>query len=372
MQDPFANPDHARHVSPSNRLSRRAFLRTMAGAGISLAGFSILAACGSPLTSSSDISTRPLETTRLRMAKGANICPAPTYLAQPFFKEEGFTDISYLEAPNNNSVEQLSSGQLDMLLQFSGPLLTILDVGKPITVLAGVHIGCFVLFGSERVNTIADLKGKTLTINAFDGPDHAFLSSMLAYVGLDPNTDVTWNTVPTVQGKQLFMDGKTDAFLAFPPVAQELEAKKIGHVVVNSMTDDPWSQYYCCMVTANRDFAFKYPEATKRALRAILKATDLCALHPEQAARFLVDNGNTPNYEYALQAMREIPYNHWRVYDPEDSLRFYALRLHDVGMIKNNPNDLIAAGTNWSFLNQLKTELKTTAAVPQYYCKIQN
>jgi NitT/TauT family transport system substrate-binding protein len=48
----------------------------------------------------------------------------------------------------------------------------------------------------------------------------------------------------------------------------------------------------------------------------------------------------------------------WRVYDPEDSVRFYALRLREAGMIKSTPQRLIAEGTDWRFLNDLKKELK--------------
>jgi NitT/TauT family transport system substrate-binding protein len=39
-------------------------------------------------------------------------------------------------------------------------------------------------------------------------------------------------------------------------------------------------------------------------------------------------------------------------------MRFYALRLHEVGMIKSSPNQLIMDGTDWSFLDELKRELK--------------
>ena len=54
--------------------------------------------------------------------------------------------------------------------------------------------------------------------------------------------------------------------------------------MVNSAADRPWSQYFCCMLIANRDFVRQNPVATKRALRAILKAADLCAHEPERAA----------------------------------------------------------------------------------------
>ena len=127
---------------------------------------------------------------------------------------------------------------------------------------------------------------------------------------------------------------------------------------MNSAVDRPWSQYFCCLVIGNRAFVQQHPVATKRALRAILKAADLCAQDPERAARVLVDRKSTPRYDYALQAMQEIPYNRWREYDPEDTVRFYALRLHEAGMIKSSPQKLIAEGTDWRFFNALKKEMK--------------
>jgi hypothetical protein len=39
-------------------------------------------------------------------------------------------------------------------------------------------------------------------------------------------------------------------------------------------------------------------------------------------------------------------------------LRFYAFRLREAGMIKSTPQRLIAQGTDWRFLNELKRELK--------------
>jgi NitT/TauT family transport system substrate-binding protein len=129
-------------------------------------------------------------------------------------------------------------------------------------------------------------------------------------------------------------------------------------VIVNSAVDRPWSQYFCCMLAGNRDYVQRYPVATMRALRAILKATDLCASDPAGVARRLVDGGFTPRYDYALQTLSENSYDKWREYDPEDTVRFYALRLRDVGFIKSSPQKIIAENTNWRFLNELKRELK--------------
>ena len=98
--------------------------------------------------------------------------------------------------------------------------------------------------------------------------------------------------------------------------------------------------------------------ATRRVTRAILKATDVCVTEPTRAARRLVDAGFTERYDYALRTLNEVPYNAWREYDPGDTIRFYALRLHEAGMIKSTPQQIIAAGTDWRFLNELKRELK--------------
>ena len=107
-----------------------------------------------------------------------------------------------------------------------------------------------------------------------------------------------------------------------------------------------------------RRAAAELPPETTRIRLVGRKAADVCALEPERAARLLVDKGYAPRYDYALQALKEIPYGKWREYDPEDTMRFYSLRLQEVGMIKSSPQKIIAQGTDWRFLNELKQELK--------------
>ena len=111
------------------------------------------------------------------------------------------------------------------------------------------------------------------------------------------------------------------------------------------------------MLAGNPKYVRNHPLATKRVLRAILKAADLCADNPTSAARRLVDGGFTHRYGYALQTLTENGYK-WREYNPEDAVRFYALRLRETGFIKSSPQKIIAEGTDWRFLNELKRELK--------------
>ena len=77
-----------------------------------------------------------------------------------------------------------------------------------------------------------------------------------------------------------------------------------------------------------------------------------------QVEQQIVDGGFLPRYDDALQTISELPYDKWREYDAEDTIRFYALRMHEAGMIKATPQKIIADGADWRFLNELKRELK--------------
>ena len=75
---------------------------------------------------------------------------------------------------------------------------------------------------------------------------------MAAEVGLDAR-DVHWVSDPKVKPIELFVGGRIDAFLGFPPEPQQLRAAHVGHVLVNTAVDRPWSQYFCCMLAGSPD-----------------------------------------------------------------------------------------------------------------------
>jgi NitT/TauT family transport system substrate-binding protein len=235
----------------------------------------------------------PPETTRIRLVRSPAICISPLYLAEELLRLEGFTEIEYVRMTGNLFTQAVAAGQVDVAMNFIGPLVISVDERAPVVILSGVHAGCFELFGSERVRAVRDLKGKTVAIPGKGDPQHVFLASMMSYVGIDPRADVTWVTRPFAESTRLLAEGKIDGFLGIPPEPQELRARKIGRLIVDSAVDRPWSQYFCCMAYTNRDFARRYPIATKRALRAVLKAADFCAADPAAAAQTVVTKGYT-------------------------------------------------------------------------------
>ena len=321
-----------------------------------LAGTSLFGVAGLFAGASVAAAEPALETTRIRLPRFPfdTACLAPLWVAEELLRAEGFTDIEYISTPAARLL--LAAGEIDFHLNDIFNHLMQLDAGIPLVLLGGVHTGCFELFASNSVKSIRELEGRTISVS--DRGRQAFVEMMVAYVGLDPRKDVNLVSHPTVEAIQLLADGKVDAVLGFPPEPQELRARKIGHSIVNTATDRPWSQYFCCLAAGRRDFVAKNPVATKRVLRSFLKAANLCAQEPERVARFLTERGYIRNHAYAAQALKEIPYNRWRELDSADTVRYFALRLHETGVIKATPQKLLAAGADWRFLNELKQELK--------------
>ena len=161
--------------------------------------------------------------------------------------------------------EDLGSGKLDFQSHLTLDHAIAIDRGLPITVVTEVHAGCYELFAHGGIRSIADLKGKRV------GSESILLSLMAAYVGLDPKRDLNLVDDRAAKPLELFAEGKLDAYLAFPPEVQELHARKVGHVILRTAVDRPWSQYFCRMLAANREYAAPYPVATKHVIRAVIE-----------------------------------------------------------------------------------------------------
>ena len=301
----------------------------------------------------------PLETNRIRIARTTAICFAPIYVAsEGLLQAEGFADVSYEQRGISDAPSLIVDGAADFGATDVSSTLVNLDRSQNLVVLGGLHGGCYELFTSGDVKGLRDLKGKKIAIPGLHSGRHLTLTAMLAHVGVDANKDINWITNPAAESIRLLADGKVDAYLGFPPEPQELRAKKIGRLILSMTTDRPWSEHYCCLIIARRDYVKSNPVATKRALRAILKAAAICTGEPERATRVLVERKLTDKYDYALQMMKELSFSRWRDYDPTASLRFYALRLHEAGMIRTTPQKLIAQGSEFRFIDELRKELK--------------
>jgi NitT/TauT family transport system substrate-binding protein len=170
--------------------TRRRFLATasLAGAAGVLPFFGARAAEAGP------------ETTTIKLPIAPAICTMPQMITRQLLQAEGFTDIRFVDEPEPpaNAAHQLARGDVDLMVNYASNFILGLDKGAATTLLAGVHGGCFVLFGPEDAHGIAGLKGKTVGVQGFGSGGDLLMSLMSALVGLDPKKDLRWIANPTL------------------------------------------------------------------------------------------------------------------------------------------------------------------------------
>jgi NitT/TauT family transport system substrate-binding protein len=341
------------------------------GAGLGLGGVAgaALFGCGEDGASKVDLADdgRPPEVSRIRMAAfdTSSLCLAPIVLAPDFFPEEGLI-AELLSFPETAELSKaVGDGKLDFAQDFASATIAGAASGHKVTFLAGLHSGCTEVFVREGINSAADLAGKKIGVPFGDttaSSSYAFLLTFMSFIGVPVDRSVKSYDADKLPG--LLLNGQLDAVVGVAPYSDNLRGVPGIRVILSTTDDRPWSDYYCCTLFANTEFVKKNPIATKRVLRTVLKATDLIAQQPEQAARRLVELGSFLDYDATLKFIKHLPYGLWRSVNPEDSLRFYALRLKEVGAIKKTPDQVIAR-TDWRFLNQLKREVAYAPGNPQ-------
>src|SRR5262245_40043782 len=107
----------------------------------------------------------PPETTRIRLSRYAFdvACVAPMWVAEELLRAEGFSTVEYVEFTGD--IDMLASGKQDLILYDSPGFILALDEGQPILVLGGIHGGCYELFGTDRVRSVLDLRGRTVAVS---------------------------------------------------------------------------------------------------------------------------------------------------------------------------------------------------------------
>ena len=341
-------------------LSRRSLLRGAAGAGVAATAAVLFPGCGSD-SKSGVAAEGPPETTTVRMNRNPLSCFAAATLAADFMKQEGLTDIQWASLNLPDQFPAVASGAIDVHMYPAYLAASRIDAGDNIVLLGGIHVGCWQVFGSPQINSLSDFRGKKIATGGPTTPDTVLLAATLASVGLDVRRDVELVNSSFMEGVRRLASGEVDGAWALPPFSTQIRKQNIGHVVVDSVVDRPWSQYYCCMVGVNRTFMTANPIATKRIMRSFMKAADVIAMDPDRGAQTMVNLGmaEQKDYQELVADLRMMPFNVWRRYDPVDTLNYYSLRLRDAGLVNGTPEQVISRGTDFRYLQELRQELKT-------------
>jgi NitT/TauT family transport system substrate-binding protein len=336
---------------------RQLLLRTL-GTGAALVAGSALAACARQSEAASVLPAP--ETTTIRIVTPPE-CDPGIWLAQDYLREEGFTDVSYV---NTNFTVRgwLKDGLADIAPAHPEFLVAAIDAGLPLTVLAPLHSSCLELWVDPSVGTIRDLRGRRISVRVGDMSDQffAFFAALLGYSGMDPLKDVHFVEagIDNYAGMiNAFKERRVEAVLAGGAEGPRLRRlKTLGNVILDTMTDKPWSQYECCHLVANRDWARQNPVAAKRATRAVINATTSAAPDHARAAHDSVAMG-FPKEESLVKAAMDMCRYNWRDVEPTETVRWFALRLAEANVIKSTPQQIIDRGTDFAFLRQLRSQL---------------
>jgi NitT/TauT family transport system substrate-binding protein len=290
-------------------------------------------------------------------------CDAQLWVVEETLREEG------IQAKFGGG---LRDGTADFVTVYANFQITGIDAGFPLLVLAGGHTGCIEMWAAPGIRSISDLRGKTY--QAFDrvakfgdraaaGIFYGFLLSTLAHIGLDPAEMKIVDVPGDHDVERDYREGRSDVItlaVAAGPLMRRNPSRR-GSVILDTSVDKPWSQNYCCLLATHRDFAKANPVTVKRVTRAFVRAGDLVASDKKAAvrtglSRFYKDS-KVLTAEVLDETIAMLSYD-WREFDPEETVRFFALRLRDAKLVKKSPQQILDEGSDLAYFRQLRKELK--------------
>lgn len=337
-------------------LTRREVLRRSAGIAAAVAGGRLLAPYLAPSVFARQGATLPPpETTTIRL--GTLPCDHPIMAAEAFLQQEGFTRVEILAAG------QLASGRVDLDVAFTVfDIAQLLESGQRVVAFAGLHPGCVEIWAQPGINSLQDLRGRTLVVRSrtLGNFAYAYPAIALKHAGVDPG-QVNWVVQPDANPLDLFLEGRNDAVFAAAVGAGALRANPAnrGHVIHSQLMDRPWSTLPCCVIVAKEEWYRANPIAAKRAVRAILRAADAQTPSRFDAVKRVTDRGlfgGPANFNHVLYAASMVPAN-WRDLNVERGLRFYGQLLTEVGLLKVSVSDLVRT-VDPRILEDLRAELR--------------
>src|ERR1700759_1467473 len=139
--------------------SRRHLLTNIAVAGAT--GFAGLGAAGFYGGRKSVAAEPPPEVTTIRFERDPVACIAPQ-AAEDLLHAEGFTDTRYVDAGSETIGNMIAHGEVDFGRTYAPAFIMDMEARIPFTLLCGLHLGCFELFGRNDIRAMADLKGRSV------------------------------------------------------------------------------------------------------------------------------------------------------------------------------------------------------------------
>ncbi|MFP3091353.1 ABC transporter substrate-binding protein [Treponema sp. TIM-1] len=226
---------------------------------------------------------------------GPGLCSAPFFIAEElgYFAEEGLKwehvmiDIGQIPLLLTNGTIDVTNNLLDGMIQ---PIANGLQIKIPL----GLHTGCtrIVVRKDSGIQKLSDLRGKRIGTMGLASPPNIILQRYLAEEGIrtvEPNSEVEWVVYSGPELALALKNGQVDAIATGDPPAYAAEKEGWARTIADTSKDGYLKDEYCCVVAVNNEVAKNHPAVLAKVLRAVQKAAQYTAEHPEETARLVAE-----------------------------------------------------------------------------------
>ncbi|MDR0287395.1 MAG: ABC transporter substrate-binding protein [Clostridiales bacterium] len=255
------------------------------------------------------------------------------YVAQEkgYYKDAGL-DVQIIQPPEDGALPLLAAGSAQFAVSFQEDIATALDAENPLPVIAVSSLlqhntSGLISLKSKNINTPKDLEGKKYA--TWDMPlEKAILKDIITKDGGDYNK---LQMIPsTVDDVIAALNTDIDVvwiYYGWEGIATEVNGLDTNFMEFRDL--DPVFDYYTPLLAANKDFANKNPDITKKFLQATKKGYEYAIENPEDAVKILTDKVPEIDQEIAeksqiyLKNQYVADGNQWGYIDGERWKTFY-------------------------------------------------
>lgn len=269
------------------------------------------------------------------------LCHAPLQVAMEkgYLDEEGIK-WERVDFGGGDIQAALGAGSIDCGFGLVGKFVQPIENGLNMVITSGMHTGCtkILVKADSGINSIADLKGKTIGVSSLAGSEAVTAKRALYAAGVDVSAgsnDVTFAVYSVTDQPVALQNGAVDAIATPDPVATNAEKEYGLNILLDTATTQPYADEYCCVSFVSKELAEKHPEIAAAYTRAVLKASAWVAENPEETAQIQIDgkyvSGDVNANAEILKGYKYIP----SVQGGYDALVNVSKDLHEIGILKH-------------------------------------
>ena len=208
-------------------------------------------------------------------------------------------------------LEAIASGKADAGIGMALRWLKPLEQGFDVRITTATHGGCMRLLTAKTsgIETLADLKGKSIGVTDMAAPDKNFFSIRLAKLGIDPISDVQFRVFPGDLLPVALKKGEVDAFCQGDPLGWVVRERDGLHEVATNL-DGEYAHRACCVLGVRGSLIRDDRPAAAAITEAVLEAQDFVQENPEETARIFAPYSPVAKPDQLTQILRTHTHGH--------------------------------------------------------------